>query len=67
MPGFGFNDYPSLKDHFAAEARVPAPPRRGPLGLPTGWWPSPRTFLRFVLVVIAALIVAGWILTALNS
>ncbi len=65
-PGPGFNDYQNLAARVLAEAKVQPTPRSGPRDLPTGWWPQ-GSVLRVALIILAVVVMIGWILTALNN
>ncbi len=58
----GANDLMGTAQTKADDAQRPRP-----VYLDEGRWPSIRTVLRIVALAFVALVVAGWILTALNG
>jgi hypothetical protein len=48
------------------EPRVKDALRRPRVSAPTGWWPDTGTVLRAIAVLFVVIVLAGWLLTALN-
>jgi hypothetical protein len=63
--GDGMNDLGSTR--ALAESAVSDAQRRRHGRLGTGRWPSVGTMLRIIVAIFVAIVLIGWLLTALNA